>query len=72
METQMSNEHQQNKSQTPDQIVAEVIILALQNEGLLRYSQVKTFSAKLAAGKLSAEDWSLEIELALTRMEIRE
>ena len=61
----MSDDPKQSKPQTPDQIVAESIIASLQKEGLLREAQAKTFCAKLVTGKLSAEDWSVEIELAL-------
>lgn len=67
----MSVDPKQSKPQTPDQIVAESIIATLQKEGLLREAQAKTFGAKLVAGKLSAEDWSLEIELALIQKEAK-
>ena len=50
---------------TPDQIVAEKIIAALAKDGLLRKAQEAKFSGKLAAGKVTAEDWALEVELAL-------
>lgn len=63
----MSVDLKQSKPQTPDQIVAVSVIEALQNEGLLRGGQANTFGPKLVAGKLSAEDWSLEIELALNQ-----
>lgn len=68
----MSDDPKQSKSRTPDQIVAESVIAALQKEGLLREAQAKTLGAKLVAGKLSAEDWSLEIELALAPKEAKE
>lgn len=67
----MSDGPKQSKPQTPDQIVAESVIATLQKEGLLREAQTKTLGAKLVAGELSAEDWSLEIELALTQKEAK-
>ena len=68
----MSGDSEQSKLRTPDQIVAESVIAALQKEGLLREAQAKTLGAKLVTGKLSAEDWSLEIELALIPKEATE
>ncbi len=67
----MTDDPKQSKPQTPDQIVAETVIATLQKEGLLREEQAKTFGAKLVDGKLSEEDWSLEIELALTQTETK-
>ena len=67
----MSDDPKQSKPQTPDQIVTESIIATLQKEGLLREAQAKTFGTKLVAGKLNAEDWSLEIELALIQKEAK-
>ena len=68
----MNNDFKQNEPQTPDKLVAEAVIAALQKEGLIRAARAKTLIAKLVAGSLSPEDWSLEIELALTPKETRE
>lgn len=68
----MSGDPEHSKLRTPDQIVAELVVAALQQEGLLREAQAKTVGAKLVTGKLSAEDWSLEIELALAPKEATE
>lgn len=51
---------------TPDEQVAKRIIGQLQKHGLLSDSVLAKLEPNLAAGRLSAEDWKLTVELDRT------
>ncbi|NGZ08216.1 MAG: hypothetical protein CV088_02380 [Nitrospira sp. LK70] len=50
----------------PDEQVADRIIEQLRKQKLLSESALRKLKPQLVAGKLSAEDWKLAIELDLT------
>ena len=49
---------------TPSEQLAGVAFASLAEKGLLRIERRANIIAKLSSGKMSQEDWSLEIELA--------
>lgn len=51
--------------QTPDALLTEEIIAALRKDRLFSDKQLEALPAKLASGKMRAEDWQVMIELAL-------
>ena len=52
---------------TPDQAVTEKIVAELRQKQLTAQESAKELEEKLSAGNLSAEDWRLIAELALTK-----
>jgi hypothetical protein len=54
-------------AETPTQTLARQIVERLVKEGLITASAGAKLQPKLAAGKLSAEDWRLAIELGMER-----
>lgn len=51
--------------QTPDSILTEEVIASLRKEKLLPEKQLESLKAKIASGKMKAEDWLVMIELAV-------
>ncbi len=54
---------------TPSDRLAELAFEALVEKGLLRTDRRAAVIAKLATGKMTKEDWSLELELAASQGE---
>lgn len=54
-------------TETPAQTLARQIVERLVKEGLITAAAGAKLLPKLAAGKLSAEDWRLPIELGMER-----
>lgn len=52
-------------AKSPDQAVAEAVVAALLPLGLIREKSKAAFVSKLSAGKVTEEDWKLEIQLAI-------
>ncbi|UPT75010.1 MAG: hypothetical protein M0D55_04660 [Elusimicrobiota bacterium] len=51
--------------QTPDSILTEEVIASLRRDKLLPEKQLESLKAKIASGKMKAEDWQVMIELAV-------
>lgn len=51
--------------QSPSERLAACVIEELVTSGLLRENSLKTFLTKVASGKVTVEDWKLELELAI-------
>lgn len=50
---------------TPDSLLTEEVIASLRKEKLLPEKQLESLQAKIASGKMKAEDWQVMIELAV-------
>ncbi|NNN05573.1 MAG: hypothetical protein HKL90_06700 [Elusimicrobia bacterium] len=50
---------------TPDSLLTEEVIAGLLKEKLLPEKQLESLRAKIASGKMKAEDWQVMIELAV-------
>lgn len=51
--------------QTPDSLLLGDVIASLRKEKLLPEKQLESLQAKIASGKMKAEDWQVMIELAV-------
>lgn len=52
---------------TPNQLLAEEIVNALREAGLINEDSVKSLGKKLADGQIKESDWKLELEAALKK-----
>jgi hypothetical protein len=50
---------------TPDTILTEEVIASLRRDKLLPEKQLESLKAKIASGKMKAEDWQVMIELTV-------
>ena len=58
-----------SENQTPSDQLAELAFNGLVEKGMLRIDRRPAIIVKLATGKMTQEDWSLELELAAARGE---
>ena len=57
-----------SEATTPSDKLAILVFDKLRNVGLLRDDRRAAIIAKLASGKMTQEDWSLELELAAAKV----
>lgn len=55
------------KEISPDLLVEDQILNALSNEGLIDEALAKKLKGKIASGSMSADDWRVDFELALSK-----
>jgi len=54
-------------SKTPNQILAEEIVSALKEAGVLSESSVKSFEKKISEGQIKESDWKVELTTGLKK-----
>jgi len=52
---------------TPNQLLAEEIVTALKEAGILNESSAKSFEKRLSDGQIKESDWKVELETALKK-----
>ena len=55
---------------SPDLLVEEQILVALTKEGLIDEVLARKLKGKIASGSMSADDWRVDFELALSKKKI--
>lgn len=58
-----------NEVLTPSDELAAIVFDGMAEMGLLRNDRRSSIIAKLASGKMTQEDWGLELELAAAQVE---